>query len=292
VTAQAEYTLIDPQTKAVAFSLQYFDDGRAYQEFGSYNHYSMILVLEGEGIFRADTSEYSFKKDSLLCFSIYQRFQIHSERKFTGVRVQFHPDFFCIHKHQEEVACNGILFNNAYDSPRVALLPSETTALEGIIGSLKKEMQDPALAQYELLLSYLKIFLITATRIKLHQSDVRRPAEGKQPFILKTLKDSIEEHFKTERSPGAYAGMLHISAKALNRLSKTHFSKTLTELIAERIVIEAKRELYLTDKPVKAIAYELGFDDEYYFSRFFKNNATVSPQVYRQTVGFGKGMEP
>jgi len=87
--------------------------------------------------------------------------------------------------------------------------------------------------------------------------------------------------------------MLNISTKALNRLSKVHFSKTLTELIADRIVIEAKRELYPTDKPVKAIAYELGFDDEYYFSRFFKNNATVSPQTYRQTVGFGKGfIEP
>ena len=28
--------------------------------------------------------------------------------------VQFHPDFFCIIKHQEELACNGVLFNNIY----------------------------------------------------------------------------------------------------------------------------------------------------------------------------------
>ena len=61
------------------------------------------------------------------------------------------------------------------------------------------------------------------------------------------------------------------------------------DLIAERIVIEAKSELYLTNKPVKTIAYELGYDDEYYFSRFFKNNANVSPQTYRDTVGFAKG---
>jgi YesN/AraC family two-component response regulator len=56
----------------------------------------------------------------------------------------------------------------------------------------------------------------------------------------------------------------------------------------ERVIIEAKRELYLTSKPVKAISYELGFDDEFYFSRFFKNNAAVSPRVYRDTVGFAK----
>jgi len=86
------------------------------------------------------------------------------------------------------------------------------------------------------------------------------------------------------------ADTLNISAKALAKITKTYFSKTLTELIAERIVIEAKRELYLTSKPVKQIAYELGYKDEYYFSRFFKTNADVSPQMYQDTVGFGRGV--
>ena len=70
--------------------------------------------------------------------------------------------------------------------------------------------------------------------------------------------------------------------------TKAHFNKTLTDLIAERIIIEAKRELYLTNKSIKEIAYELGYNDEYYFSRFFKKNADVSPQLYRETVGFDK----
>jgi AraC family transcriptional regulator, transcriptional activator of pobA len=48
--------------------------------------------------------------------------------------------------------------------------------------------------------------------------------------------------------------------------------------------------LYLTNKAIKEIAYELGYDDEYYFSRFFKTNADVSPQMYRDTVGYGKGL--
>ena len=77
---------------------------------------------------------------------------------------------------------------------------------------------------------------------------------------------------------------------AIEELTKTHFNKTLTDLISERIIIEAKRELYLTTKAVKEIAYELGYIDEYYFSRFFKNNADISPQAYRDTVGFGRAM--
>ena len=44
----------------------------------------------------------------------------------------------------------------------------------------------------------------------------------------------------------------------------------------------------MTSKTIKEIAWELGYEDEYYFSRFFKINADVSPQVYRQTVGYAR----
>jgi YesN/AraC family two-component response regulator len=160
-----------------------------------------------------------------------------------------------------------------------------------LTGQLKAEMQNPDLAQYELLVSYLKIFLITAARLKSEQNPglLNETSAVKEPFILQNLKDAIEEHFKNKHSASDYADMLNISPKALAKLAKTHFNKTITDLIAERIIVEAKRELYLTNKPVKEIAYELGYDDEYYFSRFFKTNADVSPQLYRDTVGFGKG---
>ncbi len=81
---------------------------------------------------------------------------------------------------------------------------------------------------------------------------------------------------------------MNITPSALAKISKTYFNKTLTDLIAERVIIEAKRELYLTSKAVKQIAFELGFNDEHYFSRYFKNNANISPQIYRETVGFAR----
>ena len=74
----------------------------------------------------------------------------------------------------------------------------------------------------------------------------------------------------------------------LSKLVKDYFNKTLTKLIAQRIVVEAKRELYLTSKSVKEVAFLLGYTDEYYFSRFFKKQVGVSPNIYRKTVGFAK----
>jgi YesN/AraC family two-component response regulator len=215
-----------------------------------------------------------------------------SHHNLVGIALQFHPDFFCIHKHQAEVACNGVLFNNIYNPPFISIDKNSASTFEMLLGQMKTEMQNPALAQYELLISYLKIFLITASRLKTEQEPkaLQAVANIKEPFILQNLKDAIEKDFKTKHSASDYAKSLNISSKALAKITKTHFNKTLTDLISERIIIEAKRELYLTNKAVKEIAYELGYQDEYYFSRFFKTNADISPQMYRNTVGFGRGV--
>jgi AraC-like DNA-binding protein len=105
---------------------------------------------------------------------------------------------------------------------------------------------------------------------------------------MQKLKDAIELHFKSKHSPGEYAELLYVTPRSLAKITKLHLNKTPGELISERIIIEAKRELYFTSKSVKEIAWELGYEDEYYFSRFFKKNTDIPPQVYRETVGFGK----
>lgn len=286
---QSAFTLINPQTKALAFEIFAFEDDSYFSNLKSQNYYSMILVTEGRGSLRADFSEYRFEANILICFSVYQPFVIQAESSFKGVLINFHPDFFCIHKHQQEVACNGVLFNNIYESPVIHLEPAELASLLGLVRQLLAEMQNVAVAQYELLISYLKIFLINASRIKMSQQTEKESHTEKEPFILQTLKDAIEAHYKTKHSPSDYADLLNISTKALNRITKAHCNKTLTNLIAERIIIEAKRELYLTLKPVKIIAHELGFQDEFYFSRYFKSNTDVSPRLFRNTVGFARG---
>lgn len=285
------YTLINKQTGHLAFKLYRFEQENPFEQIQRLNHYSLIWIQEGHGQVRSDFSEYAFEEDMLFCFSPYQPFMLETDAVVCGWVINFHPDFFCIHKHQKEVACNGVLFNNIYDPPCVCVDEPAKVNFNMLIEQIKTEIQQPALAQYELLISYLKIFLISASRLKTGQQTTAEETnrdEQEEPFILQNLKNFIETHYRTKHSASDYAELLAITPKALTKLTKTHFNKTLTDLIAERIIIEAKRELYLTNKTVKEIAYELGYNDEYYFSRFFKKNAEVSPQQYRETVGFGK----
>lgn len=286
------YTLINPQTGNLAFKVFSFNDNSHFDHIQRLNYYSLIWIRNGRGSAKADFLEHDFTQNTLFAFSPYQPFMFHADEELQGVVINFHPDFFCIHKHQQEVACNGVLFNNIYNPPFISIDENSASTLEMLLSQIKTEMQNPALAQYELLISYLKIFLISASRLKTEQDpqSLQVVASIKEPFILQSLKDAIEKDFKTKHSASDYAKSLNISPKALAKITKAHFNKTLTDLISERIIIEAKRELYLTNKAVKEIAYELGYQDEYYFSRFFKTNTDISPQMYRDTVGFGRGV--
>ncbi len=292
MTAQTVFTLVNPQNGNLAFKLFSFEDDRYFDHIQRNNYYSLIWLTQGSGKVKADFSEYEFPANSLFAFSPYQPFMLSGNKPLGGMALQFHPDFFCIHKHQAEVACNGVLFNTIYNPPFIIVDEHSASTFKMVTDQMKTEMQNPALAQYELLISYLKIFLISASRLKTEQEpkashDV---SDLKEPFILQNLKNAIEKDFRTKHSASDYAKVLNISASALAKITKTHFNKTLTDLISERIIIEAKRELYLTNKAIKEIAYELGYPDEYYFSRFFKTNADISPQMYRDTVGFARGV--
>ena len=285
----AVFTLVNEQNGNLAFKLFSFQDNSYFDHLQRNNYYSLIWVKEGSGKLKTNFSEYSFEKNSLFSFAPYQPFML-SSKLVKGVAIYFHSDFFCIHKHQTEVTCNGILFNNIYQKPFFQVDDILEDSLDTVIQQIKAEIQKPGLAQYELLISFMKIFLISASRVKAQQQpeSVPQTAATKEPFILQTLKDAIERDFRSKHTPQDYAILLNISSNALAKITKTHFKKTLTNLITERIIIEAKRELYLTNKSVKEVAYELGYDDEYYFSRFFKKNVNISPQTYRETVGFGK----
>ena len=291
MTNSSTFTLINPQTGNLAFKHFSFNDNSNFDHIQRLNYYSLIWIKSGKGKVKVDFSEYDFVENQLLAFAPYQPFMLTSTQETAGIVIHFHPDFFCIHKHHHEVACNGVLFNNIYEPPYVTIDEITKTTFDIILEQIKKEMQNPALAQYELLISYLKIILISASRLKKEQQpEIFAGVTDKEPFILQNLKNFIEIHFKIKHSPSDYADLLNITSKALAKITKTHFNKTLSDLIAERIIIEAKRELYLTNKSVKEIAYELGYDDEHYFSRFFKTNANVSPQLYRDTVGFARAI--
>ena len=286
---QRVFTFINQQNGHLAFKLFWFEDNSHFDHLQHNNYYSLIWVKTGGGSLRADFSEYLFEENSLFAFAPYQPFLFSVNEKISGIAIQFHSDFYCIHRNPKETNCDTTLFNNLYRPPFFKMDKPSTEAFDLLLEQLKKELESMNSSDAELLVPYLKILLVKSSRLKMQSETSNfQLAESKTPFLLTKLKSAIEENFKEKHTASDYAEMLNISPGNLSKIVKTHFQKTLMSLITERIIIEAKRELYMTHKPVKEIAWHLGYSDEFYFSRVFKNYADVSPQVYRDTVGFGK----
>lgn len=93
----------------------------------------------------------------------------------------------------------------------------------------------------------------------------------------------IDQFFKEEKLVAFYAEKLNISANYLNILCKKNLKVSATQLIQQRVLLEAKRMLQSTSLSIKEIAFELGFVDHAYFSNFFKSQTKSTPTQFRES---------
>ena len=246
------------------------------------NCFTLLWVQAGRGTFWADLAHHPFKATSLLFFSPYQTLRLVPESPVRGHVVRFHANFLCVETFHAEVGCNGVLFNDPYGIPLVLLDDRAEAEVGGLVGRMRRELQECGLAHAEVLVSYLKMLLILATRLKLDQQGLRLGARGAGRPVLDELRRLIEAHYRGLHGPADYAERLHVTPKTLGRIVRKHLHKTLTELIRDRILIHAKWQLLHTLKPVKEVAREVGFEDELYFSRLFKKATGYSPTFFRE----------
>ncbi|WP_109300388.1 helix-turn-helix domain-containing protein [Aquimarina sp. AU474] len=280
-------TIINKQNNELAFRLEQFSNLDQFGHLQRKNYYSIILLRSNSFNLKIDFSEYKLKENHIICLSPYQPFMLSSEEECSGFILNFHPDFFCTYRHQNEIETEGVLFGNFHGLPFFKIV--EEFLFFSLMKQISREMNEDSIAQHEVLVAFLKVFLIEAVRQKKKfDKDTVLKFTDRQSEILQNLVDAIESNYARLHTPQEYADMLCMSSRTLAGIVKKYLNQTLTSLITHRIVVAAKRELYLTSKPVKQIAANLGYEDEFYFSRFFKKKVGVSPDNYRKTVGFAK----
>lgn len=250
------------------------------------NYFSIIWIKEGTGTVETEYTKDTYHPNEIYCFNTYHAFSFLPETKTSIAFLIFHPNFFCIETFHHEVGCNGVLFNQVYNGAKVEIDKKEMEELEQLFTNIAQESKQQNFAADELLFSYLKILLIRLTRIKTDSSDKNA---GTEPFPSMLIR-LINENFLTNRQPKFYASAMNISVKTLGNYCRMYFKRNITSIITEKIILKAKWELLHTADSVKEIAYKSGFDDEFYFSRFFKKHIGLSPKDFREKEwGIRKG---
>lgn len=104
---------------------------------------------------------------------------------------------------------------------------------------------------------------------------------SRHEVITKAFKAALEKDFKFVKSPKDYAVKLNISSHYLNECIKSTTGQSVSHHIQHRVVLEAERLLYHSNKSVKEIAAEMGYDDYSYFTRLFTRVTGMTPIAFR-----------
>jgi len=265
--------------KSFSLSIVDFENACTITHNEQQNAFTIYWIQEGKGTYNIDFKQYVFTDNVLFFLSPGQVFTVESEQIKTAYRLTFQRDFYCIQTHDKEVACNGVLFNNIYETPFVKPCKKDIGKLKFILESLIEEFQQNETAQYDMLQSYLKQFMICAVRVKKENHPIKEVAETR---LFKDFSLLVEKNFKTLHTVTSYSDRLGVSPKSVTK----HFQKLgavkPSTFIKNRILLEAKRLLIYTDKSVKEIAFELGFNDPAYFTRSFTKAVLKSPLQFKK----------
>lgn len=165
--------------------------------------------------------------------------------------------------------------------------PAVVSATPEIATSIKRietEHRNPKKSRHGYLTHLVGILAIDFARIlEQHRFDIQRKGSTEKPH-LRAFLALLEERYVECHSAGRYAAAIGLTTQHLNRLCQQVTGRTTSDIIQERLVLEAKRSLVYTRMSISEVAYSLGFADPAHFSRLFRKNTGLSPKAFRDAM--------
>ncbi|MNY31850.1 HTH-type transcriptional activator Btr [compost metagenome] len=166
----------------------------------------------------------------------------------------------------------------------MTISPILFTEIKTIFNKIEVEKDGGSPFSESVLKSYLQLVLALCSKEKSLQLVHTDVYQNELTVSLK-FQELLESAFLFERSVQFYADELALGIDSFSKKVKKELGKSPSQLIQDRVVLEAKKMLHLTYLSVKEIAAKLQFEDEFYFSRYFKKNVGISPSGFRERVG-------
>ncbi|MBB4118491.1 MAG: helix-turn-helix domain-containing protein [Mesonia hippocampi] len=244
------------------------------------DYYKIIFLEKGSKI-KIDFDTINCPADTFFFLNEEHFFVL--DEKAKGQLIYFDTDFYCIELHDQELACDGLLYRNITLTPYIHLTHQQATNLCRLVTEIEKEEKNTDYWSEEKIKLLLKYIIIEATRIWAIQWQINTSDFSKKQNFIKKFSKLVEENYAQIHQVTCYAKMLNITPKTLNNNVVKNFNTTPQQIISNRIILQAKRLLAHTNLSVKEISHTLGYTDSSYFNRFFKKQTSTTPLTFRKT---------
>lgn len=257
-------------------------DGLDMEERHRHSYYEILLFDQAGGSNMIDFEEYAVQAQSIHFISPGQVHALNRNPHTDGYVVTFTKDFMALNGGSLVILNDFPAFNKTASAVLQAS-PADFAGIFGLVQFMEQEVKQARHYKEALLAAYIQALLIRCKALVIDTVDYRRNDESAQQLIQR-FNQLLEQHFTSFHKVNEYAERLGLTPNHLSDSLKKISGKTAGELIHQRIVLEAKRLLLHSSLATKEIAYQLGFNDPSYFSRFFKTNAGASPESFRREV--------
>ncbi|MFL5754533.1 MAG: AraC family transcriptional regulator [Bacteroidia bacterium] len=256
----------------------HLSDHHFIHEPHKHDFFLVVLFTQGKGTHEIDFSTYPVKPGSLFLMSPGQTHNWKLSEDIDGY-VFFHSAEFYELSFRTGKLKDYPFFASVYNSPLVHLNKKAGKKTEVFFQEILEEYRTDRPMKFRKISLLVDLLYIETAR--LYQAATREDQlSEKYAGKLMRLEDLVEKHFKKIKSPAWYAGQLNISEKHLNRICKLLVDKTTTDLISDRVLLEAKRMLVHSEHTIAEVAAELGYFDPSYFTRLFRKKEGETPMQF------------
>jgi AraC family transcriptional regulator, transcriptional activator of pobA len=249
-----------------------------------HNYYTVIWSYAATGRHIIDFREYAIEPQHIFFVSPEQVHQVITDPHPTGVVILFTPEFLQKNSIREDFISNLKIFRDIDDTPPLPINPEMQGSLRLFADQMLNAFRSNNEMRLEAIGAYLKLFLLECNgHCSLFPgSNTQNMEVGRS--MVRHFKDLVEKNYRTWHQVKEYAEQLNVSPNYLNEVIKSAIHKSAKDYIQNRLMLEAKRMGLFTNKSIKEIGFDLGFDDPSHFSKFFKSNTGQSFAEFKGAI--------
>jgi AraC-like DNA-binding protein len=239
------------------------------------------VFVSGGGHHEIDFQSFPIRSNSIHFLTPGQVHLISRERNYHGYLLVFSKEYYGLSGDTNNLLINLPFFNNYTTQPVLDLPSHEFEQLMEILMLIKRDFESSDDLKDEIIRHLLSAFLLKC-RLFFNKYNFDAATLSNPSFaLMNKFKTELEANFQRSHSVTDYASNLSVSPVQLNKIVKSQTGENASDVIINRIVLEAKRLLIYTSLSSKEIAYRMQYDDPSYFSRIFKRKVGISPSVFR-----------
>lgn len=245
-----------------------------------YDFHLLLLVTEGTPTQVVDFEPVRCAPGSILVLRPGQVHSFGADLHWDGWLVLFRPEFVPTVSDVPSDLVPGRMLERVPDHMIVGRDKFRATT-DAIVAMAEDARSDARAEIVHTLLRYQLCTLIL--RLDLLNGRQNATSTQRSPSLKRFAKfrELLEANFSGWHQVGLYAQALGCTQKSLNRATREAVGLSAKDYIARRIVLEAKRLLAHTDRPIYLIAEGLGFVEATNFSKFFRKSVGQAPADFR-----------